>query len=106
MERQHAPGLLSVVLAESFPAPLTFASSLSSRINPSQDGVTDITALPAGCALPLSPLRAYMGQEADIATTLAQFGEQMLIPSAAVIFDCGEPGDGAYVVISGEICVL
>src|SRR5690242_9879244 len=41
-----------------------------------------------------------------LAAALSAFGDAMLIPEAAVVFDCGEVGDGAYVVVSGTVDVV
>jgi CRP-like cAMP-binding protein len=39
----------------------------------------------------------------SLASALAQIGEPMLVPKAAMLFDVGEPCTGVYVVQSGAV---
>lgn len=41
-----------------------------------------------------------------LAAALTSFGEPMIVPQTAVLFDCSEVADGAYVIVTGEVDVL
>lgn len=42
----------------------------------------------------------------ELATALAAVGEPLMVPHAALLFECGEPCSGAYVITSGSVDVV